>query len=268
MTATTYLQWVADGQPWKPATPVADLRDTLQRHGFTVYVLGDESHQKAQPPEDHVPYSHTPWPGKQPYPYVLAMDVMPNGDLSLDKLGAQLVKDKNAGVSGVHGLKYLNWTDSNGNCWHESWQPKHARESSDDRGHLHLSWRTDFVTSTSAAGYDPVARVKGIDVALTDEEWASLQIAAYRIKAIQDNTPTIVYGVNARTKKPFHATEPNELAVALAAQAKAIEDLKNAGTSVVLDPATLKAALLDPQVLAALGAATAGALAEYHLSKE
>lgn len=155
MAISSYAKWIADGSPWKIAVPVSNLTKVLREYGYTVYTIGNKQHLTASPPEDHTPYSHTPWPGSQPYPYILAMDIMPGGKWSLDKLGAKILADKQTGHPGVAGLKYMNWTDSAGNCWHEKWTPNYSRSSSGDRGHIHLSWRTDFVTNTAL--YDPFA---------------------------------------------------------------------------------------------------------------
>lgn len=70
-------------------------------------------------------------------------------------------------------LKYMNWEpegNNTGPCYHESWQPTYARRSSTDRGHIHLSGLTGFETSTIAAGYDPVARIKGEDIMATIDD--------------------------------------------------------------------------------------------------
>lgn len=156
MTVTNYDQWVKDGKPWHASKPAADVQHTLQGHGFTVYILGDDSHLKASTPEDHTPYSHTPWPGAQPYSAVLACDIMPGGSMDWRDLGQKIYDDKMAGVHGTEPIKYMNWTDRSGNCWHDSWEPSHARRSSSDTGHIHISFRTDYVLSSLMAGYDPV----------------------------------------------------------------------------------------------------------------
>jgi hypothetical protein len=160
---SSYSAWVADGSPWKPAQPIADLATTLRGHGMTVYILGNDDHQRADPPEDHTAFSATAWPGPQPYPRILACDVMPDDHVDWVRLGEQIVADKQAGVPGTEWIKYVNYTDRNGTCWHASWQPTYRRTASTDRGHIHVSGRTDYVTSSVAAGYDPVARMRGED---------------------------------------------------------------------------------------------------------
>lgn len=157
MTCTTYTCWVNDGKPWKNCQPINDFIATLYAHGYTgpQSGIGDQSHLTATVPEDHCPYSHTPWPGTQPYPYVMAVDIMPGEGLDLVDLGGRLFDDKNSGKPGTQPIKYINWTDSDGNCWHDSWQPNHTRYGSTDTGHIHISFRTDYVTSTVMSQYKP-----------------------------------------------------------------------------------------------------------------
>lgn len=159
MAITTYAGWLADGSPVQTARCVADFAATLRGHGYTVYTLGDIRHLQADPPEDHCPYSNTPWPGVQPYPHVMALDVMPGGALDWRALGWRIVADKLAGVAGTEWIKYVNWTDAAGHCWHDKWQPGHVRTSSSDTGHIHISARTDYVNT--GTGYDPVAAILG-----------------------------------------------------------------------------------------------------------
>lgn len=155
MAITNYRQWTQDGSPWSPATCIADLARTLRGHGFTVYTIGDvNSHLKADPPEDHCPYSATPWPGAQPYPRVLACDVMPGGSMDWRALGERIVADRAAGKPGTEWIKYINYTDRAGNVWHASWQPGYTRRPSSDTGHIHISARTDHVDTH--VSYDPV----------------------------------------------------------------------------------------------------------------
>lgn len=157
MTCTTYTCWLNDGRPWKNCQPINDFVAALYAHGYTgpTVGIGDLSHLTAIPPEDHTPYSHTPWPGTQPYPFVLAIDIMGGQGLDLVDLGGRLFDDKSSNKPGTEPIKYINWTDSDGNCWHDSWMPNHTRFASTDKGHIHISFRTDYVTSTRMAIYDP-----------------------------------------------------------------------------------------------------------------
>lgn len=148
-TVTTYAQWMADGAPWTPSNPSRALADAAKANRVGYGIIGDTSHLKARKPEDHCPYSATPWPGAQPYPYVLAIDIM-----TVDPAVAQRIMDaKRKGR--LPCLKYINWTDAANRCWHTSWQPNEATSTSDDRGHIHCSWRSDHATCTHAAGFDP-----------------------------------------------------------------------------------------------------------------
>jgi putative peptidoglycan binding protein len=161
MAVTTYDQWKTDGRPWRLCRPAADLVSTLKRHGYkNIGTIGDENHLTAQPPQDHTPYSHTPWPDRvHPYPLVLAVDIGPGGDMDWRDLGAKLVADKLAGVPGTEPFKYINWTDRNGNEWQDSWTHGHTHIHFSDPGHIHISFRTDFANSSVMAGYDPVTGV-------------------------------------------------------------------------------------------------------------
>lgn len=157
MSCTTYNCWVNDGKPWSDCQPNRDFIAMLRRHGYTGpgVGIGDQSHLTANPPEDHTPYSHTPWPGAQPYPRILAIDIMPSSGIDIIDLAGRIFDDKMSSVPGLAPLKYMNWTDSAGNCWHDSWMSNHTRYASTDRGHIHLSWRTDYVNSTLLTTYDP-----------------------------------------------------------------------------------------------------------------
>lgn len=164
--ATTYVGWVADGKPYKDCQPSVDLRDNLgKRHGLVVYTYPNQAHLTENPPEDHTPFSHTPWPGAQPYPYGRAADVMPDDDVcDWRKLGEQIIADIDAGVPGTECIAYINYTTTAGRCLNVSYEPNKRVSSSSDTGHIHVSFRTDFVTSHVMAGYDPVARLLGDDM--------------------------------------------------------------------------------------------------------
>lgn len=173
----TYASWKAAGRPVLIEGAIRGFGDNLRAHGYIVYYVGDERHLSHTPPEDHTPFSATGWPGRHPYPHILAADVMPPAPgqrskitgkplPSLQRIGAQLIADKRSGHPGAAFVKYLNTEperDNGGPCWHYSWTPGEARKTSPDRGHLHVSSRTDFATSTASDDYDVVARIMGDD---------------------------------------------------------------------------------------------------------
>lgn len=158
MTTAAYRRWIASGGTWRLATPIAELSAVLRRHGYTVGTIGNSAHMSSDPPEDHTPFSATGWPQAAPWGVVTALDIMPDGPVSLAKLGAQLVADKMSGAA--PWIKYMNWTPAGKGCRHESWEPNHGIVSSSDVGHIHVSIRTDYA-DRSTGGYDPVARTTG-----------------------------------------------------------------------------------------------------------
>lgn len=159
MTVTNEQQWRADGAPWRDAPAIKMFAEIMRGYGFTVYTLGDESHLSANPPEDHTPYSHTAWPDDQPYPNVMALDIMPGGRVDWRRLGEHIVDAKNAAHPGTEWIKYVNWTDLDNRCWHTSWEPDSATRPSTDTGHVHISCRSDLFSQTDFRGWDPVAEL-------------------------------------------------------------------------------------------------------------
>jgi hypothetical protein len=170
MAITTRTAWEHDGSPWRLAQPINDFAATLRRYGYLIGTLGDDRHLSALPPEDHTPFSHTGWPGTSPYPVVMAIDIEQalKATPSTVTLGAKIVADKLANRPGTQWIKYINWTDVDGNCWDDSWTPNHVRTRSTDRGHVHLSCRTDYATSRVAASYDPIAELMGDNMTPAD----------------------------------------------------------------------------------------------------
>lgn len=161
MTVTDYEGWLADGSPWHPAACIQVMADVMRSHGYTVFTIGDHDHLIADPPEDHTPYSHTPWPGVQPYPIVMALDIMPGGPVDWRELGQRIVEDKNTGRPGTEWIKYINYTAPTGECLHVSWEPGGESRPSTDTGHIHISARTDRKDQSNLSGWDPVAELTG-----------------------------------------------------------------------------------------------------------
>lgn len=180
VASQAYYNWRNDGSPWELCRPGVKIADKLRAHGYTVYAIGsdDPSHLQASTPEDHTPFSATGWPVKSPYGIIFAIDVMPpkagqksklTGEPlpSLQQLGAQIVADKKAGVPGAFPTKYINWEterDNGGPCYQDGWTPGYYRVGSQDRGHIHWSFRSDTAKSTVSDDYDLAARAMGDDM--------------------------------------------------------------------------------------------------------
>jgi hypothetical protein len=156
--------WVRAGRPYTQSKPTAALKATGDRHGWIVYGYPDKSHLVAARPEDHTPFSATGAPTPAPRWIGNAVDIMPRGGSAADKaelarLARQIIADKDAGVPGTDWIKYLNWTDEQGNCWHVSWESGHKVVTrSADRDHIHVSGRSDKVNEVPAP-WDPWDRM-------------------------------------------------------------------------------------------------------------
>jgi hypothetical protein len=217
MATTAYYAWKADGEPYRDCQPTADSAAIGRGHGYTVYTRGDDRHMRAEPPQDHTAFSATGYPRKSAYGVGHAEDWMPPPAGShlptLAQLGAQIVKDKNAGYPGTESIKYINWTDENGDCWQDSWEPDHKRERSSDRGHNHISRRSDM--DTAHTDYDPVARVLEDD--MTAEQLLDEDVVPNRPWRADVKT-------NPKVRWEYAVTDTWDLAHAAAADAKAAKD--------------------------------------------
>lgn len=183
MPSAAYSQWLAAGEPYTPCRPVREFVDLLRANGYTVYHKGDTSHMQAVPPEDHTPFSATGWPVASARWIGHALDIMPNAALEpLSVLGSRLVTDRQNNVDGTQWIKYINWTDGLGNTWHSSWQPSYAKTTSTDKGHIHISARSDMDTSdaVSRSGYTPFRKAGSI-VSLTPSQEYIQHVLNHRI---------------------------------------------------------------------------------------
>jgi hypothetical protein len=182
MASQGYYDWLNAGGPYVLIRPAKAVQATLRRHGLTVYDYPDDAHLKASTPEDHTPFSVTGWPGQNRRWKARALDVMPRGDTAAARkenadIARQLIRDRDAGVAGAMWIKYLNWTDEQGVCRQERWMDagaplRRTTRSSTDRGHVHISGRSDADSDDRADGYDPIARMRGLtegdDMQLSD----------------------------------------------------------------------------------------------------
>lgn len=179
MPSDAYYQWLDAGEPYEPCRPVREFVDLLRSKGYTVYHKGDTSHMQAVPPEDHTPFSATGYPIASKRWIGHALDIMPDGPIDLTTLAMRIIADKIANVDGTQWIKYINWTDAHGETWHYKWQPSLVKSSSTDKGHIHISGRSDMDTSdvVSKSGYDPVER-------LTMSQFSAEDIAVMRSAAL------------------------------------------------------------------------------------
>jgi hypothetical protein len=164
-----FRDWTNAGRPITGTSrPIARIGARLAARGYTVYYVGNDSHMQASTPEDHTPFSATGWPVAHPRWWINATDLMPppagKNLPSLQRIGAQMLADAKAGHPGMKWLKYMNWEperDNGGACYQERFMPSYERRSSGDRGHIHLSGRSDMIAYTGGDDYDPVARILG-----------------------------------------------------------------------------------------------------------
>lgn len=167
--SAAYYEWLAAGEPYEPCRPVREFVDLLRAAGYTVYHKGDTPHMQAARPEDHTPFSATGWPVASKRWIGHALDIMPGGGpLDLVTLGARIINAKMSGVDGAQWIKYINWTDGAGATWHYAWESSFSRTTSTDKGHIHISARSDMDTSdvVSRSGYTPL----GDSMALTQAD--------------------------------------------------------------------------------------------------
>ncbi|MGI5178681.1 hypothetical protein ACQEVZ_20325 [Dactylosporangium sp. CA-152071] len=173
MASQGYRDWVRAGRPYTLIRPARAVQAALLRHGITVWDFPDEGHQKAEPPEDHTPYSATGFPGQNARWMARGLDIMPRSDSWAHRkenadIARQLIRDRDAGVPGAMWIKYINWTDEDGACRQERWTTvgaplRRTTRSSTDSGHVHVSGRSDADNDARADGYDPFARMTGAD---------------------------------------------------------------------------------------------------------
>lgn len=171
MATQPYRNWLAAGEPYQLAEWMNDFVKTMRGHGYTVYHYPDIAHLTTDQPQDHAPFSFTGWPIDSPFGWGFGVDIMPkNGDArSLTPLARQIIADKDAGHPALAGLKYINWTDEQGKVWQTSWKPAKATRPNTDKGHIHLSGRSDSA-HWRALGYNPIERMNGDDMLLASEE--------------------------------------------------------------------------------------------------
>ncbi|GGM69160.1 hypothetical protein ACFFX1_30120 [Dactylosporangium sucinum] len=180
MASQGFRDWVAAGKPYTLIRPAKALKRNLKAHGLTVFDFPDDGHQRAEPPEDHTPYSATGWPGPNARWKARALDIMPRADNSAGRkenadIARQLIRDRDAGRPAVMWIKYLNWTDEQGVCQQERWTDaqhpnRRTTRDSSDSGHVHVSGRSDADDDGRAEDYDPISRMRELEDDMYNDE--------------------------------------------------------------------------------------------------
>lgn len=189
MASQGYYDWLNAGRPYALIRPAKAVQAALRGYGLTVYDYPNAAHLEADTPEDHTPFSVTGWPGTNRRWNARALDVMPRKDKDGNVAAAarkenadiarQLIRDRDGGHPGAMWIKYINWTDESGTCRQERWTDagaplRRTTRSSSDKGHIHISGRSDVDNDDRADDYDPIARMRsnltgGDDMQLTDK---------------------------------------------------------------------------------------------------
>lgn len=158
MASKAYSEWVAAGRPLEPCQPVREFVELMRiafpraadQHQFSWYA--NEEHYQANPPLDHTPFSATGWPLPSPRWVVNATDIMHRPDLGVDChiLFQYWIGEARAGR--MPWLKYIIWQ---GKLYHSRTGFMVAEDNEGHFDHIHLSFRTDY-RYASLGSWSPV----------------------------------------------------------------------------------------------------------------
>lgn len=256
MATAAYYTWVSKGRPYTLIRPARQTQTSIKAYGITVYDYPNEAHLKAPTPEDHTPFSVTGWPGTNTKYNARALDVMPRSSSYEHRkenadIARQLIRDRDTGYQGAMWIKYINWTDEDGTCRQERWTDlanplKRTTRSSTDKGHIHISGRSDVDTDTRADGYDPVARMKG---GYTVSDSQLIANAERGVTAIVANTDKIKFDHDwANSGMPEDGFDNP-----IKKLQSSVDELAIGGISQDQLVAAVKQALLDPEIARIFG---------------
>lgn len=258
MATQAYRDWLKAGRPYTLIRPAKATQASIRAYGIVVYDYPNDAHLQANVPEDHTPFSVTGWPSSNKRWNARALDVMPRSDSSAHRkenadIARQLIKDRDAGFPGAMWIKYINWTDEKGNCqqvrWTDAANPlKHTTRSSSDKGHIHISGRSDVDNDVRADAYDPVARMKGITV--TDTPLA--QNTERGVTALYTGADPVVFPAPWGNAPQIGSPE-NPLPNPIVRLQRSVDALAVGGVSNEQLVDAVKQALLDPEVARIFG---------------
>jgi len=243
MVTQAYRDWVAAGEPWELARPVADFRAQLVAAGVPEELIGTigrrETHLAVDWPRDHAPFSFTGWPLPSPRWYVHALDLFHQPDLGvdLDVLVAYWLAEARAGR--FPHMKYLIWRGQIYDV-RDDFVPQPAEGHYD---HGHLSFRTDFTHSTlgSWRAVPPGALSKGDDMANEGGKILAL--------LLDGTSPTGTQTYGGGVPRVYLYREMAALRAVVAGLATAVDKLAEAAVSGVgMDPGVLRAAVQEAVV--------------------
>lgn len=134
MVSRAFQTWAAKGRPWKLARPVMELNNWAADNGVKVKgTIGNDGHLERDRPEDHTPFSSTPWPVALNDYWVCAIDLD-----NVNGLGAAIERKATAGQ--YPWIKYMNHSHR-----HISFMGRVPAVSYSDDEHVHISVRSDWV---------------------------------------------------------------------------------------------------------------------------
>lgn len=143
MATNEYRRWVAAGSRYQIAQPILEIAEVARFRGMQILgILGDASHLQADFPEDHTPFSFTPYPIALPGYWVTAIDLA-----NVKGWGDAILRDARIGL--VPWLKYMNYDYVH---WDSSDGFRQGRGSGDE--HIHLSCFSNYLHA-SIGDYDP-----------------------------------------------------------------------------------------------------------------
>lgn len=134
MATQAFWTWDAKGRPFTVCRPIRELVDLALANNVPLLgTIGNLAHLKTNFPEDHTPFSFTPWPWPLPGYVVTACD------LGASEWCWGFLEDCKAGLH--PWVKYINFMGKNYSV-KRNWGSVNSGDI-----HFHCSARTDFLDS-------------------------------------------------------------------------------------------------------------------------
>jgi hypothetical protein len=139
MATAAFNTWVNRGRDWSLAPVCTALVNVARSKGAAILgTIGNDDHLRSSNPQDHAPFSFTPWPVPLPGYVVTAVDI---------KEGAFADQFLQETREGQHiWVKYINLRGKHYDFRNRAWNNPSVSSSGDI--HLHVSVRTDRLNET------------------------------------------------------------------------------------------------------------------------